>query len=197
MDARSADDNSDGDLLRRTADGDRAAFEAIVQRHASAVLRLARFMTANPSLAEDVLQQTFLAAFRSAGGFRGQATARTWLLTIARNAVYKATQKQAREQPTEAEPLAKLGADAGWGSVDPESLAVLAERRQTLQRALAQLSDADREVLTLRDIEQLNGADTCEVLGIELRAMKSRLHRARLRLAASLRRSVSNSGSQP
>ena len=81
----------------------------------------------------------------------------------------------------------KLGLEAGWGSNDPEALAIAAERRETLQGALRTLSSDDQEVLILRDIEGLRGPEAAEILGIGERALKSRLHRARLRLAAALR----------
>lgn len=83
-----------------------------------------------------------------------------------------------------------LGLEAGWGSDNPEALAIAAERRDTLRRALHGLSPGDREVLVLRDIEGLRGPEAAEVLGIGERALKSRLHRARLRLAVSLRASA-------
>ena len=88
------------------------------------------------------------------------------------------------------EPLMTLGRDAGWGSDNPEALAIAAQRRDTLTRALQTLSPGDREVLILRDIEGLSGQEAAEVLGITGRALKSRLHRARLRLAGALRASA-------
>jgi RNA polymerase sigma-70 factor (ECF subfamily) len=67
-------------------------------------------------------------------------------------------------------------------------LAIAAQRREALQRALDELEPADREVIVLRDLEQLDGESAAAVLGLALPAMKSRLHRARLRLAAALAR---------
>lgn len=176
----------DVQLLRRTAEGDRAAFDALVRRHAGAVLRLGRAICGDVGLAEDAAQQAFLDAFRNAHRFRGEASPRTWLLTIARNAALKLRGRQQRETPRAA-PLDELGTAAGWGSADPEALTLLAERRVLLEDALNSLSPSDREILVLRDIEQLSGAETASMLGLQLRAMKSRLHRARLRLAAALR----------
>lgn len=95
-----------------------------------------------------------------------------------------------------------LGLQAGWGSDNPEALALAAERRDTLARALESLSSGDREVLILRDIEGLRGPEAAEVLGLGERALKSRLHRARLRLAVALRSGaemdvVDEEGGQP
>ncbi|MEM9069294.1 MAG: sigma-70 family RNA polymerase sigma factor [Myxococcota bacterium] len=177
---------SDADLAHAAQAGDRRAFDQLTRRHAAAVLRLAKALTGNAALAEDVTQQAFLAAFRGIGGFRGDASLRTWLLTITRHTAYRMRAKHAKERPVD-EPLAKLGEDAGWGSPDPETLAILAQRRTLLKRALDSLSASDREVLVLRDIEQVTGPEAAAILGLELRATKSRLHRARLRLAAALR----------
>ena len=83
-----------------------------------------------------------------------------------------------------------LGLEAGWGSDNPEALAIAAQRRDTLLRAVHALPRSDREVLILRDVEGLRGPEAAEVLGIGERALKSRLHRARLRLAVALRNSA-------
>ena len=85
-------------------------------------------------------------------------------------------------------PLPELGEAAGWGSESPEAEVLRAERRARLARALDALAPEDREVLVLRDLEELTGEETAAALGLSLAAMKSRLHRARLRLAAQLRR---------
>jgi RNA polymerase sigma-70 factor (ECF subfamily) len=179
----------DPHLIALTAAGDRRAFERLTERHAAAVLRLATAVTDDPASAEDILQQTFLSAYRNAASFRGEGSARAWLLTIARNAAYRLRAKQGREDLMN-EPLMTLGRDAGWGSDNPEALAIAAQRRDTLTRALQTLSPGDREVLILRDIEGLSGQEAAEVLGITGRALKSRLHRARLRLAGALRASA-------
>lgn len=176
----------DRDLIARTAAGDRRAFERIVERHAAAVLRLATAVTDDPASAEDVLQQAFLSAYRNAASFRAESSARTWLLTIARNAAYRVRAKRGREDLMD-EPLMTLGREAGWGSDDPEALAIAAERTSALTSALQSLSPGDRELLILRDVEGLSGQEAADVLGIKSRALKSRLHRARLRLAGALR----------
>jgi RNA polymerase sigma-70 factor (ECF subfamily) len=189
-DRRKQDDlSSDRDLVAQTAAGDRRAFECLVERHAAAVFRLATIVTDDPASAEDALQQTFLSAYRNAASFRADASVRTWLLTIARNAAYRLRTKQGREELME-EPLMTLGLEAGWGSDNPEALAIAAQRRDTLLHALQKLPSADREVLILRDVEGLRGPEAAGVLGIGERALKSRLHRARLRLAVVLRASA-------
>ena len=153
------------------------------------MFRLARAVVSDAREAEDVLQQAFLAAWQSAGQFRGESSARTWLLTIARHAAFRARARRARE-PIEEVALDDLGIRAGWGGPDPEMLALAADARERLEAALARLTPAEREVLVLRELEGLSGAETATVLGVGQAAMKSRLHRARLALAATLRSEV-------
>ena len=146
---------SDQDLIARVAEGDRRAFELLVERHAAAVLRLATAVS-DPTTAEDAMQQTFLNVYQHAASFRGDASARTWLLTIARNTAFRLHGKTRREEPVE-EPLMQLGLDAGWGSEDPEAMAIAAERKGAVRKALSLLSADDREVLILRELEGLRG----------------------------------------
>ena len=176
---------SDRDLITRVSEGDRRAFELLIERHGAAVLRLATALS-DPATAEDAMQQTFMNVYQNAARFRGDASVRTWLLTITRNTAFRLHGKTRREELVE-EPLMQLGLDAGWGSDDPEAIAIAAERKGALRKALSLLSAEDREVLILRDLEGLRGAEAAEVLGIGERALKSRLHRARLRLAVALR----------
>jgi RNA polymerase sigma-70 factor, ECF subfamily len=175
--------DSDDDLITRSARGDPRAFERLVERHAPAVLRLARAMSANDAAADDVVQDTFLSAFRAAGTYTpGRAAVRTWLFAIARNAARRARRGR-RETPVEEETLVELGVAAGWGAPPSDS----PDRHDALARALASLEEDDREILVLRDLEELPGDAAAALLGIGLAAMKSRLHRARLRLLAALR----------
>ncbi|MGE0862349.1 MAG: RNA polymerase sigma factor [Vicinamibacterales bacterium] len=173
-------------LVRRSAQGDREAFDTLVTRHQASVFRLARYLTGNQDQAEDVLQQTFLSAWQGAAGFRGESSIRTWLLTIARNAALT-RRKQAAREPIDETPLEDLGIRAGWGGPDPEQLAAAAEQRDRLAVALAGLVPEEREILTLRDLEGIAGDEVATMLGLSLAAMKSRLHRARLSLAAAVR----------
>ncbi|MEZ5288561.1 MAG: sigma-70 family RNA polymerase sigma factor [Vicinamibacterales bacterium] len=184
------DELSDEALLGLAAGGDADAFDVFLLRHSASVFRLARALLRQPDEAEDVLQQTFLSAWRHAAQFRGEASARTWLFAIARHAAVRHRRTRARE-PVDDAPIDDLGLEAGWGGPDPEAMAVAAEDRERLSRALAALTDEQREILTLRELEGLSGEETARVLGLGLAAMKSRLHRARLALAGRLRNEVS------
>lgn len=150
-------------------------------------MRLLRATAVTAADAEDALQEAFIAAWRSAAGFAGTDSARGWILTIARNALHRRYRRRAGE-PEGFDSLDALGAAAGWGVEEPPD--VLLERledQERLRRALDALPAPDREVLILRDLEELSGEQTAELLGLTQQAMKSRLHRARLRLAARVR----------
>lgn len=173
-------------LIAQAATGRHDALEALVAEHEAAVFRYAMALVRRREDAEEVLQDVFIALMRYAGAFRGDASLRTWLLTVTRNAAFRRRKETAKraEEPLD---LDALGSAAGWGAADPELLAMRAERREELERALAGLGEEDREMILLRDLEGLSGRETADMLGLSMAAMKSRLHRARLRLAAALR----------
>ena len=85
-------------LAQRAAAGDREAFGELVTRHQAHVFRLAHLLMRNREAAEDVLQQTFLSAWRAIGSFRADASVRTWLLTIARHAAFERRAQVSRER---------------------------------------------------------------------------------------------------
>jgi RNA polymerase sigma-70 factor (ECF subfamily) len=177
---------TDRALLARCAGGDRTACGAFVERHRDAVWRYALALTGDAVTAEDVLQDTFLAALRGASAFAGDDGARGWIVAIARNAAHRRHRRRAGE-PARFDSLDALGEAAGWGADDAEAVMERAEERAVLARALASLPTDDREVLVLRDLEGLDGPHVAELLGLPLPTMKTRLHRARLRFAAALR----------
>lgn len=180
----SADANEDVAALRAAAAGDKRAFHGLVARHRGAVFRFACALVKDTAAAEDVLQEAFVAAYRRAGTYRGEGSVRGWLLTIARRQALTALRRRSGE-PARMASLETLGAEAGWGREPPCSMQQLVDR-QALQVALSGLEAAEREVILLRDIEGLSGDETAAVLDLSVPAMKSRLHRARLRLAAAL-----------
>jgi RNA polymerase sigma-70 factor (ECF subfamily) len=183
------DEKQDGDaeLIHRSAAGDRSAFSELVARHEASVFRFARAIASSEAAAEDALQEAFLGAWRSAATFRGEASVRSWLLSIARNAVYRQHRHRV-DEPEEMESMSDLGIAAGWGSDEtPETIALRRESHEAVMKAMEALSVGDREILLLRDAEDLPGEQVATMLGLSLPAMKSRLHRARLRLAAKVR----------
>jgi RNA polymerase sigma-70 factor (ECF subfamily) len=181
------DSLTDAELFAAIAQGDRDAFAVLLGRHAASVHRLATAMSGSSAAADDVCQEVFLAAWRSAGSFKGTSSAKGWLFTITRNAVSRSRRRRAG-QPLHDEPLDVLATSAGWGcSSSSTDFARALENRELLLRAMARLTTADQEVLTLVDLEGMTLAETAEMVDVELPALKSRLHRARLRLLAAVR----------
>lgn len=183
-------------LLTAAAAGDPQAIRALVSLHQAAVFRHAKFLTDTPEDAEDVLQETFLALLRHLPELRGEAGVRTWLFTVARNAAYHLRHRRGRFVAVESPDLASMALAAGWGA-DPERMVAHAEQRHLLAAALERLPAEEREILLLRDVEGLPGEAAALLLGLSVPAMKSRLHRARLHLAAQIGRPPDPASTQP
>jgi RNA polymerase sigma-70 factor (ECF subfamily) len=165
--------------------GDPEALEALLQEHQARIYRFAMKLCRDPEDARDVLQDTLLAVARSLRDFRGGASLSTWLYTIARSFCIKARRKS-KFAPAHEEPLevgAEVAAPDGTG---PEDIAAQHEIGAALDRSIRALDPEQREVLVLRDIEGLKATEVAEVLGLSVPAVKSRLHRARLRLREDL-----------
>jgi RNA polymerase sigma-70 factor (ECF subfamily) len=168
--------------------GDQRAFATLVERHSPTIYNLALRMTRNdPHEAEEVLQETFISAFRGLARFEGRSQLGTWLYRIAYNAALMRLRR--RPAPTESldEPWVNTEGSVmprqlvDWGS-RPDELALNGELRWTLNAALAALPETLRGVFVLRDIEGLSTAEAAAVLGLTETNVKVRLHRARLAL---------------
>lgn len=179
----------DAAWVRQAAAGDAAAFERVMTMHAAAVQRFLE--TIGTREVEDAVQETFIAAWRSASNYAGDGSVRSWLLSIARN-IQRHQHRRRVDEPAAFESLDSLAAQAGWGCDPAEARRQeIALARDELARAMSALPDDEREVLLLREIEGLSGEETAALLQCSLPAMKSRLHRARIHLAAALRRGES------
>lgn len=182
-------ERGDAALIERAAGGDAGAFEELVDRRSPSLFRYLRSLARRED-AEDALQETFLAIWKHGRTQRTGEDARAWMFAIARNALFRLQRRRAGE-PSDFETLESLGAQAGWGSdFSPERVAARAEERELLAAALASLAESDREILLLRDVEGFSGEETAEILGMTLANAKTRLHRARLRLTAEMKRRI-------
>jgi RNA polymerase sigma-70 factor, ECF subfamily len=175
--------------MARARGPDPAARDALVRRHRPWLCRLLRRLTGDASLAEDLAQDTIISAMAHLDGWRGEGTVRGWLAAIARSRVLMQARSGSRFQFEDDRTLEQLGKEAGWGAaMDPEVLASRLDEQSVLERAMASLPAPSREVLVLRELEGLSGEEAAQVLGVSLVAMKSRLHRARLELVASVKK---------
>jgi RNA polymerase sigma-70 factor (ECF subfamily) len=163
-----------------------SAFDELVRRYQDRIYTLCLRWMRSPSLAEETAQDVFFAAWRAAGSFRGGASARGWLFTIARNAV-RHLQRRRVDEPATLESLEVLAERGGWGAPATAEEEAAINARALVAAAFARLPAGEREVLSLRELDGLSGEETAALLGVSLPAMKSRLHRARLHLAAVVR----------
>jgi len=176
----------DSELLASIREGDARALEELLARYEPQVYRFGLRMCGNEEDARDVLQETLLAAFRGAREFRGEARLSTWLFQVARSFCSKARRRGA-DEPVRHEPLQGVEASAVADRGEPpDARAHASEVGRALQEALSSLPEASREVVVLRDVEGLSAEEAASVLGIEVPALKSRLHRARVELREKL-----------
>jgi len=189
-------------LIERLRAGDRAAFTELVGRHGGALLRLATTFLKDRSVAEEVVQDTWLAALDGLDAFEARSSLRTWLFSILANKARNRAAREGRSVPWSALGDGGLGpaVDAArfhadghwlethgrWSDEDPERLAAGAQTRAAIERAIAALPEAQRAVVTLRDVEGLEADQICNLLGLSLTNQRVLLHRARIRLRQAL-----------
>ena len=167
-------------LVEAAAGGSREAFDELVRRHQTAIITLARVLTAGRGDPDDIAQDVFVRAWRSLRSFRGESMFRTWLHTVALNVIRTSQSRQGRLMrlfiPRDPENPAPEQA-SGEEPVD----ATLA-RRQLIDRALATLSDELRVAITLRDLQGLDYKEIAATLDVPIGTVESRIFRARQQL---------------
>ena len=183
-------DASDGELARRVAGGESAAFEALMRRHNRTLFRTARAILRDDAEAEDALQEAYLQAYQAMGGFRGEAKLSTWLARIVANEALVRLRKRVRRaeivplQPnTTPEELEIPDTDM---PKSPESHAERAQIRRLLEAQIDSLPHDYRTVFVLRAVEEMTVQETAAVLGIPEATVRSRLFRARSLLREAL-----------
>ena len=161
-----------------------ADFAELVKRFQGPLFGFLGRMGFGQAQAEDLAQETFLRAWQSLGQYSAQRGAfSTWLFTIARNLAVNERGRAANQYEVWEGPVP---ADMPSTELEPDDLLSLAQERKVLQRALAQLPVADRCVLALAYISELDVASIARIEGCSAGAVKTRLHRARHRLAEIL-----------
>ena len=171
--------------------GDTEQYHALIRPYEHAVYRMALSFVKNESEAEDVAQEAFLKAFRDLASFRGESKFSTWLISITLNEARRRLRHQSilhmesLDEPREDGARSSPALLRDWREIPSETL----ERREVralLQEAINQLSPIYREVLVLRDIEELSIEETSAALAISISSVKVRLHRARIMLQKDL-----------
>jgi RNA polymerase sigma-70 factor, ECF subfamily len=183
---------TDEALVERLQAGDEQAFAELVRRYHVRLLRLARTFVRREAIAEEVVQDTWLAVVRGIDRFEGRSQFRTWLFGVLANRARTTGGREARTIAVDlTEPTvdpARFGADGTW--IDPpdvwaeraEDRRFAAELAQRARNHLDSLPEQQRQVLVLRDVEALSAADTCTALGLSEGNQRVLLHRARARL---------------
>jgi RNA polymerase sigma-70 factor, ECF subfamily len=183
---------SDADLIRRLRVGDEQAFVALVGRYNGSMLRVALSFVPSRAVAEEVVQDTWLAVLRGIAGFEGRSSLRTWVFTILVNRARSTGTREQRSIPmADAGPAvdsSRFGLDGGWSS-PPEHWIEEAEDRlaagkltDLLQSAMDDLPARQREIVVLRDMEGMSSEEVCKVLAISEGNQRVLLHRGRSKL---------------
>ena len=171
--------------------GDRAEFSRVVDAYSGKLYRLALRMLKQPQDAEDVLQDTFLKAFRHLDRFDGRSSLSTWLYRILTNEALMVLRRKHPDMVSIDEPKETADGETtplqivDWCCI-PEVELMSSEVRDRLDKAVEHLPHSLRVVFLLRDIEGLSTNETAEVLGMSETAVKTRLSRARMRLREEL-----------
>jgi RNA polymerase sigma-70 factor, ECF subfamily len=183
---------SDGELLLRLRSGDERAFVSLVERFHEPMLRLAVSFVPSRAVAEEVVQDTWLALLRGLDGFEGRSSLKTWLFRILVNQARTTGTRENRSVPVaDPEPAvdpSRFGASGGWAD-PPERWIEAAEGRMEAGKLagrirvwMDELPARQREVVILRDVEEMSSEEVCSVLAISDVNQRVLLHRGRSRL---------------
>jgi len=182
---------SEGFSLLALQEGDPEEFSRLVDAYSSKIYRLAIKMLNQQQDAEDVLQETFVKAYRGLKSFDGRSKLSTWLFRIATNEALMVIRRKHPEVVSIDEPIeTEEGEQEPVQIIDwcclPENELLSEETKEILDAAVQKLPERLKVVFLLRDIDDLSTHETAEVLGLSETAVKTRLSRARLRLREEL-----------
>ncbi len=195
-----ADD--DAELLAALRRGEEDAFASLVDRYHPSMVRVAQAYVATKEAAEDAVQDAWLGVIQGLDRFEGRSSLKTWIFRIVMNKAMTRGGRDARsvpfstlgpDEPTfDPSSFATSGRWAGWWLSEdavtqlPDRLALARESRQMIDAVVATLPANQRLVITLRDIQGMNAAEVCELLGISEANQRVLLHRARTKVRAAL-----------
>jgi RNA polymerase sigma-70 factor (ECF subfamily) len=183
----------DDDVIAALRAGDEATFATLLDTWSQGMLRVARAYVSTPEIAEEVVQDTWLAVLGAIGGFEGRSSLKTWIFRILVNTARKLGARESRtvpwssvfvpEQAAGEPPVARReapGRDGGPVADAPEGEVLASEAREQIWLALAGLPLRQRSVLVLRDLEGCTAEEVCEILEISPANQRVLLHRARM-----------------
>jgi RNA polymerase sigma-70 factor (ECF subfamily) len=197
----------DAQLVARLRQGDEAAFEMLVERYHTSLIRLAQHYVSSYALAEEAAQDTWLGVLRGLDRFEGRSSLKTWIFHILANRAKTRGQREGRSIPFSVLEVADQGSEPAvepqrfraaepwanhWATPPqswehlPEERILSQETRACIDATLATLPPQQRLVLTLRDLEGFSSRDVCGMLDVSETNQRVLLHRARSRLRAAL-----------
>jgi RNA polymerase sigma-70 factor, ECF subfamily len=194
--------DEDAKLLSSLRTGDEAAFAALIDKYGPSLLRLASLYVPSRSVAEEVVQETWLAVLTGLERFEGRSSLKTWLFRILTNKAKTRGQRESRIRPFSsfaadgdegdtAVDVDRFARDGHWVAPPrgvPEERLLAGETRRVVEEAIAALPPNQRAVITLRDVEGLSAGEACNVLGLSETNQRVLLHRARAKVRAALER---------
>ncbi len=170
-------------LLSRVAGGDRAAMKALYERYSDAVYRFAKVWLADPFEAADVMHETMLDVWRTAGRFAGRSSVKSWIFAIARNKAVDRNRKSARVSPGEPDPETP---DEG---PEPSEVFALAQSAARVRVCIETLSPAHRAVIQMAFFDDLTYAEIAEIENCPVGTVKTRVMHAKQHLLRCLQKS--------
>jgi RNA polymerase sigma-70 factor, ECF subfamily len=186
---------SEQELVERLRAGDEDAFAELVRRYHRLMMRVARGYVRSDAVAEEVVQESWLAVLRGIERFEGRSSFKTWLLRIVANRAMTSGARESRSVPVEPSvsadhfvPEGEPGAGA-WASPPepwPEDRLLAEETRTVIERAIAELPPTQAAVVTMRDVEGLSSEEVQEALDITAGNQRVLLHRGRQKVRAAL-----------
>ena len=180
-------DTSDETLIELIADGDKRAMQVLYARHNVRVYRFIVRLTGNQSLAEDLVSEVFLDVWRQAEGFESKSQVSTWLLAIARYKALSALRRRTDEHLDD-----NMAATIEDTADDPETLVYNKDRSTLVQKCLAQLTPAHREVIDLVYYHEKSVDEVAQIVGVPPATVKTRMFYARNKMADLLKQSGVN-----
>ena len=171
----------DQELIESVAAGDKSALEQLFTRHSTRMYRFVLRITGNATLSEDIISEVFLEVWRRPDRFQARSQVSTWLFAIARNKALQALRSR-RQRPIEEDGTADAVDSAG----DPEALLHEKSRSAVLKRCLSLLSPIQREIVDLVYYHEKSVAEVAQIVGIPAGTVKTRMFRARNRIAELL-----------
>ena len=177
-------ETSDEALVELIADGDKRAMQVLYGRHNVRVYRFIVRLTGNTTLAEDLVSEVFLDVWRQADGFEAKCQVSTWLLAIARYKALSALRRRSEDQLDDV--MAETIEDT---ADDPETLVYNKDRSTLVQKCLAQLTPAHREVIDLVYYHEKSVDEVAQIVGVPAATVKTRMFYARSKMADLLKHS--------